>query len=112
MTPSVEAQPTHEPVDPWSPTFHHAARRSLLGGGAATAATAADRTASWYCQSVSVFFYGSRLQIRLSSLRASLFLAIAQPSHFFRQPRLGCSHEVVPSAAKPVIFYLSCLTIC
>src|SRR5689334_19765742 len=105
MTPSVEDHPTQEPVDPWSPTFHHAARRSLLGGGAATAVIAADWMASWYCQSDSVFFDGTRLQMRRTSFRASAFFAIAQPSHFFRQPRRSCSRTmVVPSAAKPVIF--------
>ena len=31
-SPSAVPHPTHDPVDPWSLIFHHAARRSLLAG--------------------------------------------------------------------------------
>ena len=41
-SPSAVPHPTHEPVDPWSLIFHHAARRSLLGGIVGAVATAAS----------------------------------------------------------------------
>ena len=42
---SAVAQPTHDPVVPWSPTFHHVSRRSFDFGTAA-AATARSPAAS------------------------------------------------------------------
>ena len=67
---SAVAQPTHEPVEPWSPIFHQSSRRSLVLGGAAAAAarTRPAAAACSSCQSRSVSRDGSTLRIRLTFL--------------------------------------------
>src|SRR5215210_9479423 len=74
-TESAVDHPTHEPVAPWSPTFHQVARRSLELG---IAGAAARRPASSACsrrQSRSVFSEGTTLRIRF--MRLALGLAFA-----------------------------------
>ena len=67
---SAVAQPTHEPVEPWSPIFHQVSRRSFdLGsgsGGGARSRPAAVACSS--CQSRSVSRDGSTLRTRLTFL--------------------------------------------
>src|SRR5689334_22900545 len=63
-TPSAVAQPTHEPVWPWSPTFHQVSRRSWDSGSVARAASMPPATASSKVQSRSVPLEGTRLQMR------------------------------------------------
>src|SRR3954452_10121951 len=65
-TPSVDAQPTQEPVLPWSPTVHHALRRSTLDGSARCAPSTPASSASANRQSVLVLGsgVGTRLQMR------------------------------------------------
>ena len=65
---SAVAQPTHEPVVPWSPTFHHVSRRSLAFGIAAGAATSPAASAFSNWKSVSVSRDGTTLRTRLTRL--------------------------------------------
>src|SRR4051794_3404470 len=65
-TPSAVAQPTHDPVAPWSLIFHQAARRSLLAGIAGAAATMSAAAACSNVQSSSTFGDGLQLRIRLT----------------------------------------------
>ena len=64
---SAVAQPTQEPVLPWSPTFHHVVRRSFELGIVAGAAASRPACSAWsYLQSRSVSRDGSQLRIRLT----------------------------------------------
>ncbi len=64
-TESAVAQPTHEPVDPWSATFHQVARRSFEAGRGGAASTTAASAATSNVQSSSVFGEGSTFRMRL-----------------------------------------------
>src|SRR5688572_29481730 len=66
MTESAAAQPTQEPVEPWSPIFHHdcsLVRRSFEAGIAAAAATP-DRYAASAGQSRSRSLDSRQLRMR------------------------------------------------
>src|ERR1700687_3652700 len=78
MTPSAEAQPTHEPVSPWSPTVHHDFLRSTEAGRAAVAPRAPEATACSNFQSCAVSLEGTTLQMRLmlSMLLAPAFAVV------------------------------------
>src|SRR5262245_76381 len=67
-TPSATAQPTHEPVAPCSPTFHHGSRKSLAAGGGAARSTPARRAWST-CQSSWRSDDGSQLRMRATGFR-------------------------------------------
>src|SRR5215470_5845691 len=67
-TPSAVAQPTHDPVVPWSLTFHQAARRSLLAGIVGAAATMSAPAACSNVQSSSTLSDGLQLRTRLALL--------------------------------------------
>jgi hypothetical protein len=69
---SAVAQPTHEPLPPWSPIFHHRSRRSFEAGTAAR--SVARRPARAACskrQSRSVSRDGTTFRIRLTDLAIS-----------------------------------------
>jgi hypothetical protein len=61
---SALAQPTHEPVEPWSLIVHQVVRRSLDVGIVAAAAAMSDFAASSNVQSFSVFGDGLQFKIR------------------------------------------------
>src|SRR4051812_37840679 len=63
---SAVPQPTHDPVEPWSPIFHHASRRSLDFGIAAGAASSPAASACWISQSRSVSRDGTTLRTRFT----------------------------------------------
>src|SRR4051812_29856160 len=64
-TESARAQPTHEPLAPWSPICHHeSSRKSLLVGGAVCEKTSPAALALDNFQSSSVFCDGKQLRMR------------------------------------------------
>ena len=63
-TESAVAQPTQEPVEPWSATFHQAERRSFEAGIGGAAITMSASWAVSKVQSSSVFGEGLTLRIR------------------------------------------------
>jgi hypothetical protein len=78
-TESAVAQPTQEPVAPWSPIFHQvSSRRSFADGTSAVASTPAS-SALWYFQSLSGSGEGTQLRIRRvsSSLLVDLVAGVA-----------------------------------
>jgi hypothetical protein len=83
---SALAQPTQEPVDPWSLMVHQVVRRSLEVGIVAVAAAISDFAASSKVQSSSVF--GGRLAVQDPLLPARLGRAAAG-----RLPRSGHSES-------------------
>ena len=74
-TESAVAHPTHEPLVPWSPTFHHVVRRSFDVGIEGAAASRPAWSACSMRQSRSVFGDGTTLRTRFT--RLALGLAIA-----------------------------------
>src|SRR5215210_437993 len=71
-TESAEAQPTHAPVDPWSPIFHQVSSRRSFAAGAALADEASNPASSALCsrQSDSVVGDGTQLRIRVAPVRS------------------------------------------
>ena len=81
--PSATAQPTHDPVVPWLPTFHQSARRSRLRGSRGFAGTTPASLACSIPQSASVPTDGSQLRIRpltTVAMTASVAVARAHPT--------------------------------
>ncbi len=76
-TESADAQPTQEPVLPWSLIVHQGSRRSLLAGIAARGAASPTDKAVSKVQSFSCFGEGRQFRMRLTLLPL--------PAVFFRR---------------------------
>src|SRR5262245_20602509 len=63
-TASAVAQPTQDPVEPWSPIFHQSSRKSTLAGIAAGAAARPADVAVSKVQSFSCFGEGRQFRMR------------------------------------------------
>ena len=76
-TESAQAQPTQEPVEPWSATFHQVARRSFDAGIDGAAMTMSASAAVSNVQSSSCFGEGFAFRIRFGCrLRAAFRLVV------------------------------------
>jgi hypothetical protein len=76
-TPSPVAQPTHDPVFSWLLIVHHGARRSTEAGNAAGAPMLPAAIESASCQSWSVPFDGTTLQMNCLARALVVLLAAA-----------------------------------
>ena len=82
---SAVAQPTHDPVAPWSPIFHHVSRRSFDFGTAGAAASRPAASACWICQSCSVSREGMTLRTRFTRLGFARRLACGMRRPYARR---------------------------
>jgi len=72
-TESALAQPTQDPVEPWSATFHQVERRSFEAGIAGAAATMLASSAVWNVQSSADLGEGLQFRMRFGCRLAAGF---------------------------------------